>query len=172
MVLLRTISWREMTLDQLDFNHLLQLRTGLRQFLRWSEQQAREAGLTPAKHQLLLAVRGHPNPAGPTVGEIADYLVLRHHSAVGLIDRAVADGLVKRNPDATNRSVVRVTLTPAGAEKLDALSEAHLEEISHLAPTMQALWSALESADGHAARTNGAAGAARRDSAPQARGRP
>jgi DNA-binding MarR family transcriptional regulator len=144
----------------------------LRRFLRWSEQQAKEAGLTPAKHQLLLAVRGHPNPAGPTVGEIADYLVLRHHSAVGLIDRAVADGLVKRNPDATNRSVVRVTLTPAGAEKLDALSEAHLEEISHLAPTMQALWSALESADGHVAHTNGAAGAASRDSAPRARGRP
>src|SRR6516165_910605 len=112
-----------MTLEQSDFEHLLELRTGLRRFLRWSEEQAKGAGLTPAKHQLLLAIRGHPNPAGPTVGEIADYLVLRHHSAVGLIDRAVADGLVKRNPDATSRSVVRVTLTPAGAEKLDALSE-------------------------------------------------
>jgi DNA-binding MarR family transcriptional regulator len=174
MVLLGPISWREMTLDQLDFNHLLQLRTGLRRFLRWSEQQAKDAGLTPAKHQLLLAIRGHPNPDGPTVGEIADYLVLRHHSAVGLIDRAVADGLVQRNPDAANRSVVRVTLTPAGAEKLDALSEAHLEEISHLAPTMQALWSALETADGNAPDNNNgaAAGGAKRASASQARHRP
>ena len=161
-----------MALSQEDFTRLLQLRTGLRRFLRWSEQQAKAAGLTPAKHQLLLAVRGHPNPSGPTVGEIADYLVLRHHSAVGLIDRAVADGLVKRNPDATNRSVVRVTLTPAGADKLDALSEAHLEEISHLAPTMQALWSALETADGHAAH-NGGVPAGGRDGirSPQARGR-
>src|SRR5919197_228660 len=86
-----------MSLEQSDFEHLLELRTGLRRFMRWSEQQAQAAGLTPAKHQLLLAVKGHPDPAGPTIGEVADYLVLRHHSAVGLIDRAVSDGLVKRN---------------------------------------------------------------------------
>jgi DNA-binding MarR family transcriptional regulator len=133
-----------MSLSQEDFTHLLALRTGLRRFLRWSEHQAKAAGLTPAKHQLLLAVRGHPNPAGPTVGDIADYLVLRHHSAVGLIDRAVADGLVERNADHRNKSVVRVTLTPAGTARLEALSEAHLEEIAHLAPTMRTLWDALD----------------------------
>jgi DNA-binding MarR family transcriptional regulator len=137
-----------MPLSQDDFTRLLELRTGLRRFLRWSEQQAKAAGLTPAKHQLLLAIRGHPNRAGPTVGEIADYLVLRHHSAVGLIDRAVADGLVERNADPDNRSVVRITLTRSGVEKLDRLSEVHLEELAHLAPTMQALWHALEQADG------------------------
>src|SRR5437764_14937251 len=107
----RRISWRDMALSQADFTHLLELRTGLRRFLRWSEEQAKAAGLTPVKHQLLLAVRGHTDPAGPTVGEIADYLVLRHHSAVGLIDRAVADGLVRRNRDAQSKSVVRITLT-------------------------------------------------------------
>ena len=137
-----------MTLDQADFTHLLELRTGLRRFLRWSEEQAKAAGLTPAKHQLLLAVRGHPDPAGPTVGEIADYLVLRHHSAVGLIDRTVKDGLVRRNPDPRSKSVVRITLTPAGMAKLESLSEAHLEELAHLAPTMQALWRAVERSDG------------------------
>jgi DNA-binding MarR family transcriptional regulator len=135
-----------MSLSQEDFTHLLELRTGLRRFLRWSEHQAKAAGLTPAKHQLLLAVRGHPDPAGPTVGDIADYLVLRHHSAVGLIDRAVAEGLVERNADPRNKSVVRVTLTPAGIVKLDVLSEAHLQEIAHLAPTMRTLWEALNSA--------------------------
>jgi DNA-binding MarR family transcriptional regulator len=133
-----------MTLDQADFEHLLELRTGLRRFLRWSEQQAKAAGLTPAKHQLLLAIRGHPDPAGPTIGEIADYLVLRHHSAVELVDRAAKDGLVKRTPDPATKSVVRVTLTPAGTEKLDTLAEAHLQEIAHLAPTMRTLWQALE----------------------------
>ncbi len=137
-----------MTLEQSDFEHLLELRTGLRRFLRWSEQQAKAAGLTPAKHQLLLAIRGHPDPAGPTIGEIADYLVLRHHSAVGLVDRAVKDGLVQRNPDPISKSVVRVTLTEEGAAKLDALAEAHLEELAHLAPTMRTLWLALEGADG------------------------
>jgi DNA-binding MarR family transcriptional regulator len=137
------------TLEQSDFEHLLELRTGLRRFIRWSDEQAQAAGLTPAKHQLLLAIKGHPDPAGPTIGEVADYLVLRHHSAVGLIDRAVKDGLVKRNRDHT-KGVVRVTLTRAGKDKLDALAEAHLEEIAHLAPTMRTLWRALEHADGNA----------------------
>ena len=135
-----------MTLDHSDFQHLLELRTGLRRFLRWSEDQAKAAGLTAAKHQLLLAIKGDPNPAGPTIGDIADHLVLRHHSAVGLVDRAVKDGLVQRNPDPVSKSVVRVTLTPTGAAKLDALAEAHMEEIAHLAPTMHTLWRQLENA--------------------------
>lgn len=138
-----------MILGQSDFQHLLELRTGLRRFLRWSEQQAKAAGLTAAQHQLLLAIRGHPDPAGPTIGEIADYLVLRHHSAVGLVDRAVKDGLVRRNPDPDSKSVVRVTLARVGSAKLDALAEAHVQEIAHLAPTMRALWRALEQADGN-----------------------
>jgi DNA-binding MarR family transcriptional regulator len=138
-----------MTLEQSDFEHLLELRTGLRRFIRWSDQQAQAAGLTPARHQLLLAIKGHPDPSGPTVGEVADYLVLRHHSAVGLIDRAVKDGLVKRDRD-RRKGVVRVTLTRAGDEKLAALAQAHVEEIAHLAPTMRTLWRALEHADGNA----------------------
>lgn len=152
-VRLHRISWREMALSQADFTRLLQLRTGLRRFLRWSEQQAKAAGLTPAKHQLLLAIRGHPNPSGPTVGEIADYLLLRHHSTVGLIDRAVTDGLVKRNSDPDNKSIVRVTLASAGTDKLDRLSEAHLEELAHLAPTMRALWRTLDKLDGQNAHS-------------------
>jgi DNA-binding MarR family transcriptional regulator len=137
------ISSRDMGLAQSDFERLLELRVGLRRFLSWSEHQAKEVGLTPAKHQLLLAVRGHPDPAGPTISELADYLVLRHHSVVGLVDRAERDGLVKRQPDSMNRSAVRVTLTPAGEAKLDTLTEAHLQEIRHLAPTMRALWRTL-----------------------------
>jgi DNA-binding MarR family transcriptional regulator len=138
-----------MVLDQADFAHLLELRTGLRRFLRWSEDQAKAAGLTATKHQLLLAIRGHADPAGPTIGELAGYLVLRHHSAVGLVDRAEKDGLVKRNADPASRSVVRVTLTGKGAAKLDALAEAHLQELAHLAPTMRTLWRQLErAADG------------------------
>jgi DNA-binding MarR family transcriptional regulator len=133
-----------MPLEQADFEHLLRLRTGLRRFLRWSEDQARTAGLTPSKHQLLLAVRGHPDPAGPTIGDLADHLVLRHHSVVGLVDRAVADGLVTRASDPASRSLVRVVLTPDGASRLDALAQVHLEEIAHLGPAMRALWRQLE----------------------------
>ncbi len=116
-----------MELSQSDFERLLQLRTGLRRFLRWSEDQAKAAGLTPAQHQLLLAIKGHPNPAGPTIGEIAAYLLLRHHSSSELIDRAVAAGLVRRRPDANNASIVRVVLTDAGTQKLNALATTALE---------------------------------------------
>jgi DNA-binding MarR family transcriptional regulator len=146
-----------MALDQSDFERLLELRTGLRRFLRWSERQARAAGLTPAQHQLLLAVRGHPDPAGPTIGQLADYLVLRHHSAVELTDRAVRDGLARRTPDRTNKSVVRVMLTPDGAAKLERLSEAHLQELAHLGPTMRTLWDALEKGNGGEPRPAGRA---------------
>src|SRR3954451_23035019 len=90
-----------------DYRRLLSLRTGLRRFLRWSERQAQAAGLTPAQHQLLLAVRGHADHCGPTVGDVADHLLLRHHSAVGLIDRAEAAGLETRKPANDKPSGVR-----------------------------------------------------------------
>ena len=137
-----------------DYRRLLQLRTGLRRFLRWSERQAQAAGLTPAQHQLLLAIRGHPDPRGPTLGDVANYLLLRHHSAVGLVDRAEAAGLLTRRKDPDNLSAVRLRLTDEGSHQLEALSELHLEELAHLAPTMQALWDALERhSDGSPRRT-------------------
>jgi DNA-binding MarR family transcriptional regulator len=134
------------TPDDEAYRRLLELRTGLRRFLRWSEHQARAAGLTPAQHQLLLAVRGHPDPRGPTIREVADYLLLRHHSAVGLVDRAEAASLLSREPDTDNLSSVRLRLTDRGEDQLAALSEQHLEELAHLAPAMHTLWEALERA--------------------------
>ncbi|MGH2940287.1 MAG: MarR family transcriptional regulator, partial [Solirubrobacterales bacterium] len=75
-----------------DYEELLGFRTALRRFLAWSEEQARGADLTPAQHQLLLAIKGHAGESAPTVGELADYLVTKHHSVVELIDRAVDAG--------------------------------------------------------------------------------
>ena len=85
------------------------------------------------------------------MADLADYLVLRHHSAVGLVDRAEKDGLVRRNPDRSTRASSAVNLTPAGAAKLDMLAEAHLQEIADLAPTMRTLWRAVQQVDGHPA---------------------
>ena len=113
---------KRVTLSDEIYARLLGLRTGLRHFERWSEQQAQAAGLTPAQHQLLLAIRGHNDPRGPTIGEVADYLLLLHHSAVGLIDRADAAGLVIRTRDDEDHRVVRLHLTRDGAERLEALS--------------------------------------------------
>jgi DNA-binding MarR family transcriptional regulator len=112
-----------------DYQRLLGLRTDLRRFLRWSEQEAEAAGITPMQHQLLLAVRGHPGPDGPTVGDVAGSLLLRHHSVVGLLDRAEEAGLVRRRIDRSDRRVVRVALTALGRRKLAALAAEHLVEL-------------------------------------------
>jgi uncharacterized protein YeaO (DUF488 family)/DNA-binding MarR family transcriptional regulator len=132
-----------MSLSDDDYARLLALRTGLRHFLHWSEQQARSAGLTPAQHQLLLAIRGQRDPRGPTVGEIADSLLLRHHSTVELIDRADAAGLVMRSRDPDDHRIVRLHLTEVGAERLEALSALHLEELERLALRLPAAWKGL-----------------------------
>jgi DNA-binding MarR family transcriptional regulator len=121
------------------YQRLLAFRTELRRFLRWSEARAREQGLSPAQHQLLLAIRGHQDPAGPTVGDLAEALLLRHHSAVGLVDRAEAAGLVQRIRDAQDHRVVRLRLTPKGAARLAGLSALHLEELRRLADRMPKL---------------------------------
>jgi DNA-binding MarR family transcriptional regulator len=115
------------------YSRLLALRSGLRHFQRWSELQAASEGLTPAQHQLLLAIRGHPDVRGPTVGEVADYLLLLHHSAVGLVDRAEAAGLIERHGDQDDRRLVRLRLTRDGRGRLERLSRLHLEELSRLA---------------------------------------
>ncbi len=131
-------------LEDAQYRRLLNFRTSLRRFLRWSEEQAEKAGLTPAQHQLLLAIRGHDGDRGPTIGDVAGYLLLRHHSAVGLVDRAVRAGFVERQEDAADRRIVRLRLTLQGAQTLQQLSEAHLEEIKRLAPRVRDLTQGLE----------------------------
>jgi DNA-binding MarR family transcriptional regulator len=130
-----------MNLDDADYARLLEFRDGLRRFLRWSEDRAREAGMTPAQHQLLLAVRGQGDP--PSLSEVAGHLLLRHHSAVELVDRAVQAGLVRREHGDGDQRVVRVRLTDEGERHLQALTEAHAEELSRIAPRLSALWSQL-----------------------------
>jgi DNA-binding MarR family transcriptional regulator len=129
-----------------DLRRLLLLRDGLRRFLRWSEAQARTVGLTGPQHQLLLAVQGHGS--NPSISEVAEHLLLRHHSAVELIDRAVGGGLVERHGDTDDHRVVRLALTPLGEEKLAALSSAHVEELARLRPRFQSLWDHLPEPDG------------------------
>lgn len=120
-----------------DFRRLLELRTGLRRFLKWSAERAEAAGLTPAQHQLLLAVRGHPGDEAPTIGQLADHLLLRHHSTVQLVDRAEAAGLLARSRDDVDHRVVRVTITPEGDRVLASLAAEHMEELRRIGPTLR-----------------------------------
>jgi DNA-binding MarR family transcriptional regulator len=113
-----------------DFRELLRFRDALRRFQHWSEDQARAAGLTPAQHQLLLAVRGHDGD--PTIGDVAEHLMLRHHSAVELVDRAERAGLLQRRTDPEDRRVVHLELTADGEAHLATLAAAHLAELRRL----------------------------------------
>jgi len=132
--------------DQLpdsDYRELLEFRTGLRRFLRWSASLAESAGLTPAQHQLMLAIRGHDDPRGPTVSDVAGYLLVRHHSVVQLVDRAEAAGLVRRLPDAADNRAVRLRLTAEGERRLAGLVAATTAELARVGPQLSRLWSGL-----------------------------
>ena len=118
---------------------MLAFRVSLRRFQHWSEDQARAAGLTPAQHQLLVAIKGHPGDLAPAVGDLADYLLLRHHSTVELLDRAEAAGLVRRLPDTEDARVVRVMLTVKGDRLVTELTRSHLFELYKLAAVLDGL---------------------------------
>ena len=122
-----------------DFEHLLEFRVSLRRFRRWSEDQAQAAGLTQAQHQLLVAIKGHPGAEPPTVGDLAGYLLLRHHSTVELVDRAEAAGFVRRIADTSDGRLVRVRLTAPGERILNDLTPAHLAELHDLAAVLDEL---------------------------------
>jgi DNA-binding MarR family transcriptional regulator len=119
-----------------DYQDLLAFRTALRRFLHWSQTKASSVGLTRAQYQLLLAVKGHRGRHGPTVGDLADYLVLKPQSTVELIDRAETAGLVERWEDQDDRRLIRIQLTPDGQQRLDQLVPAHIDELTHLAPIL------------------------------------
>jgi DNA-binding MarR family transcriptional regulator len=126
-------------LSNRDYRALAQFRHALRVFLRFSEDAARGAGVTPAQHQLLLAVRGHSSERPPTIGELAEVLQLRHHSAVELVDRAVNAGLVERVDDSHDRRRQLITITPSGSEVLNDLSAAHRDELRRFRVEMRDL---------------------------------
>jgi DNA-binding MarR family transcriptional regulator len=122
-----------------EFEKLLEFRVTLRRFQRWSEDQARAAGLTHTQHQLLVAIKGHPGDRPPTVGDLAGYLLQRPHSTVELVDRAESAGLVARVPDGDDGRVIRVRLTPDGDQIMQELTQAHLERLRELAAVLDEL---------------------------------
>ncbi len=116
-----------------EYQLLARFRHGLRIFLRFSEDAVRAAGLTPAQHQLLLAVKGHGGPGPPSASEVAEALQLRVHSAVELINRAEQAGLVCRQGDPRDKRRHLLSLTPQGEERLAALSRLHRDELRRFA---------------------------------------
>ncbi|MFC6704312.1 MarR family winged helix-turn-helix transcriptional regulator [Flexivirga alba] len=126
-----------------DYTRLLRLRTRLRKFEHWSAEQAAAMGLTASQHQLLLAIRGHEGSDDPTIGDVADYLLVRHNTAVELVNRTQELGLIDRSRDGDDHRVVRLTLTSEGRKRLNALSADHIEELARLAEVVDELFDTL-----------------------------
>ena len=120
---------------QPNFKSMAELRYQIRRFLRFSENAARQAGIEPQQHQLLLAVRGLPEGIRPTVGVLAERMQLQHHSTVELIDRLVDRGFLCRLRATDDRRQVLVKLTHDGEEFLEKLSLNHLQELQSVGPT-------------------------------------
>ena len=112
-----------------DYHALAEFRYQIRKFLTFSQEAARSAGIDPQQHQLLLAIRGLPGHIKPSIRALAERLQIRHHSAVELIDRSVAHGLVQRQRDGADRRQVKIHLTPKGESLLSELSIHHREEL-------------------------------------------
>jgi len=135
------------TLRKAEYESLAAFRYALRRFIHFSEASAENAGITPQQHQALLAIKGFPGRDCVTVGELAERLQLRHHSAVGLIDRLVLEKLVVREPSKEDRRQVLIRLTRRGKDKLEKLSALHREQIKRIGPELSHL---LERFDGSA----------------------
>src|SRR5689334_20815525 len=133
-------------LNKSDYERLAALRFQLRRFLRFSEVEAKTVGLTPRQYQGLLVVAGYPGRDEITVGELAAQLLIAHHSAVGLVDRLCAQGLVERKPGPVDRRQVFVRLTVRGSAVLEKLAHAHQAELLKLGPKISDLLRTLEGA--------------------------
>lgn len=122
-----------------DYERLAQWRHLLRRFLVFSEAEALRAGLTPRQHQALLAIKGFGAGAPLTAGELAQHLVIRPHSAVGLVDRLVRKGLVRRRAASADRRRVLLQLTARAELLIGGLAASHRRELESLAPLLQRL---------------------------------
>jgi DNA-binding MarR family transcriptional regulator len=130
-------------LTQSDYERLAAFRHALRCFMEFSQTAARAAGLTPQQHQALLAIKGMPDNAGVTIGDLAGRLLVRHHSAVELVDRLAQNGLLRRDSDGQDGRRALLVLTAKGESALLELSAAHLEELSRVGPELSKMLSAF-----------------------------
>ena len=110
-----------------------EFRQALRQFLAFSEAGARAHGLTSQQHQALLAIKAHAGSEPLTISELADMLMIKTHSAVGLVSRLVERGLVERRVSSADRRRVQLVLQADGEAALEAITRENLQELEGVA---------------------------------------
>jgi DNA-binding MarR family transcriptional regulator len=128
----------ESALTLADYESLAELRYQIRRFLHFSKQAARVAGLEPQQHQLMLSLKGLPRNLRPRIGELAERLQIRHHSAVELVNRLSVGGYVRRHRGSEDSREALLSLTPRGEKVLKKLSLQHRAELRVRGPALLA----------------------------------
>ncbi|HLV87033.1 MAG TPA: MarR family transcriptional regulator [Candidatus Sulfotelmatobacter sp.] len=121
-----------------DYQALAEFRYQIRRFLHFSEEALRAAGLERGQYQLMLAIKGMPAATRPRIRELANRMMIQHHSAVELINRMETSGLVRRERAQEDRREVLLALTPKGERLLSELALHHHEELQSAAPALVA----------------------------------
>lgn len=129
------------SLSQADYRALSQFRYLIRCFLEFSQDAARDVGLTPRQHQALLAIKGFPADRPVTIGDLAERLRIRHQTAVELVDRLSEGGLARRAPDPSDQRRMLLSLTELADDLLEKLSAAHLDELARIKPSLKEILS-------------------------------
>jgi len=123
-------------LSRAEFERLAEFRFQLRRFLHFSSAAAEDAGLRPQQYQLLLCVSGMPDELPPTIANVAARLLLKHNSAVELVDRTIDQGWLRRSIDPADHRCILLRLTPKGERALSSLATYHLEELEQAGPEL------------------------------------
>jgi DNA-binding MarR family transcriptional regulator len=131
-------------LDPADFQSLGEFRRAIREFLAFSEESAHEKGVTAQQHQALLAIKAHAGPEPMSIGELADALLIKNHSAVGLVARLIERGLVQRRASEADRRRVLLTLDPRGDEVLTQISIINIQKLAGSAKSLRRVLATLK----------------------------
>jgi DNA-binding MarR family transcriptional regulator len=137
---------RSAHLQASEYQQLASFRYALRSFLRFSEAAAEKVGLTAQHYQALLALCATADDR-VTINDLAQELLIRHNSAVGLVDRLTSQGLVSREPSPEDGRKVVLRLTAKGDRVLEKLAEVHREELRRIGPQLEALLHQITQAD-------------------------
>lgn len=167
---------RQFNLTTRDYAQLAAFRHALRGFLRFSEAAAAEIGLTAQHYQAMLVVRGWPEGRCASIADLAQQLLIKHNSAVGLVDRLEQEELIVRQPSSTDRRKVELRLTTRGREVLAKLAATHRRELRRIGPLLQRFFTDLMRTSSAAAKrpdeTPGRVALARRPGVAESSRRP
>jgi DNA-binding MarR family transcriptional regulator len=112
-----------------ELEALARFRFALRRFLAFSEQAANELGMTMQWYQALLVIKTHRGDDHISVGDLAEQLMIRDHSAAELVSRLVEAKLVRRKTDSVDRRRSLLIITSAGERNLSKLAAVHLARL-------------------------------------------